>query len=66
MYVRMSILLVSVFSASNSNTNISNVHFLIEHSTNLESANEAIQHLVPDLSKVNNNINMYDCVCKCT
>jgi hypothetical protein len=45
---------------------LSNDNLLIEHNVNLESANEAVQHIVPDLSKVNNNINMFDCICKCS
>lgn len=59
MYLWLSLLFVSVFSAPNGNTNVSNDHLPIEHSVNLESANDAAQHLAPDLSKVKDNDNVH-------
>jgi len=53
MYLLLSVLFVSVFSAPDSITNQSNDHLLIEHSVTQESAKNAIKHLEPDLSKTN-------------
>lgn len=50
MTLLLSLLFVSVLSAPNNNS--SNDHLLIEHSVTLESAKNAIQHLIPDLSKL--------------
>lgn len=58
MHLLLSLLFVSVLSAPDSNTNSLNDHLLIEHSVTSESAKNAIQHLVPDLSKMNNNYNI--------
>jgi len=49
MYLLLSLLLVSV---PDGNTNSSNDHLPIEHSVTLESAENAIQHIVPELSKI--------------
>ena len=49
MYLLLSLLFVSV---PDGNTNSSNDHLHIEHSVSIESAENAIQHLVPDLSKI--------------
>jgi len=50
MYLLLSLLFVSV---PDGNTNSSNDHLLIEHSVTQESAENAIQHIVPELSKIN-------------
>lgn len=55
MYLLLSLLFVSVLSAPDSNINQSNDHLLIEHTVTLESAENAMHHLVPDLSKINDN-----------
>lgn len=55
MHLLLNLLFVTVLSASDNNTNLSNDHLLIEHSVTQESAENAIQHLVPDLSKLNDN-----------
>lgn len=55
MHLWLILLFVTVLSASDNNTTFSNDHLLIEHSVTKESAENAIQHLVPDLSKINDN-----------
>lgn len=52
MHLLLSLLFVSVLSAPDSNKSASDDHLLIEHSVTQESAENAIQHLVPDLSKI--------------
>ncbi|KAF0760828.1 Uncharacterized protein FWK35_00006982 [Aphis craccivora] len=49
MYLLLSFLFSNVLSFPNGNTNSSNDHLLVEHSVTLESAENAIQHIVPDL-----------------
>lgn len=51
MHYLLCLLFVSVLSAPDGNINLSNDHLLIEHSVTEENAKNAIQHLVPDLSK---------------
>lgn len=53
MHLLLNLLFVTVLSADN--TNLSNDNLLIEHSVTQESAENAIQHLVPDLSKINDD-----------
>lgn len=53
MYLLCSILFVGVLCALDSITNPSNDHLPIEHSVTPENARNAINHLVPDLSKNN-------------
>lgn len=53
MYLLLSLLVVNALSVPDGNTNSSKDHLLIEHSVTLESAENAIQHIVPDLSKTN-------------
>lgn len=53
MHLLLNLLFVAVLSASDNSTNLSNDHLLIEHSVTKESAENAIQHLEPDLSKIN-------------
>lgn len=55
MYSLLSLLFVGVLSAPDGNTNPSNDRLLIEHSVTLENAKNAIQHLVPDLSRTKDN-----------
>ncbi|VVC38104.1 Hypothetical protein CINCED_3A018654 [Cinara cedri] len=56
MHLLLSLMFVSVLSApGSSNKSASDDHLLIEHSVTQESAENAIQHLKPDLSKINNN-----------
>lgn len=52
MHLLYSLLFVTVLNASDNITNPSNDHLLIEHSVTPENARNAIQHLVPDLSKI--------------
>lgn len=52
MHLLLSLLFVSVMSAPDSNKSPSDDHLLIEHSVTQESAENAIQHLVPELSKL--------------
>lgn len=49
-------------SAPDGNKNPSNDYLLIEHSVSSDSANNALQHLIPDLSK--NNVLYGFCSCK--
>lgn len=56
MYLLLSFLFSNVLSFPNGNTNSSNDHLLIEHSVTQESAENAIQHIVPDLSKIDNKL----------
>lgn len=58
-YLLFSLLFVGALSAPD---NLSNDNLLIEHSVSTDSANNAIQHLVPDLSKT--NIMPRYCSCK--
>lgn len=62
MYLLLSLLFVSVSSAPDGNAYSSiNDNLLVEHSVTPESANNAIQHLVPDLSKIDfKSYGMYD------
>lgn len=52
MHLLLSLLFVSVLSAPDNNISVSNDHLPIEHRVTQESAENAIQHLVPDLSKM--------------
>lgn len=52
MYLLYSLLFVTVLNASDNITSPSNDHLLVEHSVTPENARNAIQHLVPDLSKI--------------
>lgn len=54
MHLLLVLLFVSVLSAPEGSKNLSNDNLLIEHSVSSDSANNAIQHLVPELSKINN------------
>lgn len=55
MHLLLSLLFVSVLSAPDNKTNTSNDNLPIEHNVTPESARNAIQHLEPDLSKINDN-----------
>lgn len=52
--------IMSVLCAPDSITNPSNDNLPIEHSVTAENARNAIEHLVPDLSKNNNNLLLVD------
>lgn len=55
MHLLLSLLFVSVLSVPDGKINPFKDHLSIEHSVTPESARNAIQHLVPDLSKINDN-----------